>query len=288
MFFSLGFSGLFEHLSNTLLFQWENANSIFVIAAFFITWIICWLPIALIVTKVLAWTPKQPLQPEQKIALVVSLYLLAPFVLFVINWLTDESFTNYGWINNFSILYGLFLGFCGGVLSLIFVFSCQIYLGLCKLNLSNLKSLPSTLFSIMLVALLVGGVEELVFRGFLFAQLEKTYSVWIAAVTSSLIFALLHLIWEQSETTPQLPGLWLMGMVLVLARFADNGGLSLAWGLHSGWVWSIASIDTLLLVNYTNDKYEWITGKNKKPLAGLAGLFCMGITAAVLYVLMGN
>ncbi len=261
--------------------------SLVVVMAFFLIWIGCWLPIAFILTKVLHWKLDRALQPEQKIPLLVSLYLLAPLVLLLTNWLTDNSFSSYGWVGNFSILYSLFLGFSLGVLSLAFVFGCQLYFGLCKLE-SNLKSVPSTVISILLVALLVGGIEELVFRGFLFSQLEQDYSVIIAAVISSLIFALLHLVWEQRETTPQLPGLWLMGMVLVLARFTDNGNLGLAWGLHAGWVWSIATIDTLSLINYTDKKSEWITGKNQKPLAGVAGIFCMVITTAALYLAMSQ
>jgi membrane protease YdiL (CAAX protease family) len=253
--------------------------------AFFTAWIVCWLPIGLITAKVLHWKPNQPLQPEQKIALVISLYLLAPGILLLTNGLTNQSFAAYGWIGENSILYSLFLGFGWGVVSLAFVFGCQLYFGFCKLKLPNLESVPSTLLSIMPVALLVGAVEELVFRGFLFTQLEQIYSVWIAAIISGLIFALLHLVWERRETTPQLPGLWLMGMVLVLARFADNGSLGLAWGLHAGWVWSIASIDTLNLVDYTDDM-EWITGKNNKPLAGVAGISCMIITGTILYVIL--
>ena len=263
----------------------ENAPSSIFVIAFFLTWIVCWLPLALILTKVLHWTPKQPLQPEQKIILVVSLYLLAPLILLLTNRITHKSFSTYGWTANLSTLDSLFVGFCLGVLSLAFVFGIQIYFGLCKLKKSNFESVPSTLFYVMLVALLVGGAEELVFRGFLFSQLEESYSIWTAAIISSLIFALLHLVWEQRETVPQIPGLWLMGMVLILARFADNGSLGLAWGLHAGWVWSIASIDTLELVTYTDKISEWITGKNKKPLAGVTGIFCMALTAMALYLM---
>lgn len=288
MFFQFILIALFERLTNNLVSYWEDAPSIVVVMAFFLAWIGCWLPIAFVLTKVPDWTPKQREQPEQKIPLLVSLYLLAPLILLVTSWLTHKSFSSYGWIGNFSILYSLFLGFSLAVLGLAFVFGCQLYFGLCKLKILNLKSVPSTAFSVMLLALFVGGVEELVFRGFLLNQLEQNYSVWIAAVVSSLIFALLHLVWEQRETVPQLPGLWLMGMVLVLARFTDNGSLGLAWGLHAGWVWSIATIDTLELINYTGKTSEWITGKNKKPLAGVAGIFCMGITTVVLYFAMSK
>jgi hypothetical protein len=64
---------------------------------------------------------------------------------------------------------------------------------------------------------------------------------------------------------PQLPGLWLMGMVLVLARYVDGGSLGLAWGLHAGWVWAIASLDSAQLITYTGTGSEWVTGKNRKP-----------------------
>ncbi|MBV6623646.1 MAG: CPBP family intramembrane metalloprotease [Rivularia sp. (in: Bacteria)] len=287
MFFSFISTDLFEYFGGNSVSEWENAPALIVAIAFFVTWILCWLPIAFILTKLLHWTPKEPLEPQQKITLVTSLYLLAPLMLFLTNLLTDESFANYGWVGNFSTLYSLFLGFVGGVVSLAFIFGCQLYFGLCKLQLSNLKSVSSTISSILLVALLVGGIEELVFRGFLFTQLQQVYSVWIAAIISSLIFALLHLVWEQKETIPQLPGLFLMGIVLVLARFADNGSLGMAWGLHAGWVWCIASIDTLGLIDYT-DSSEWITGKNQKPLAGVAGIFCMGITAVALYLVISQ
>ncbi|MDY6896837.1 MAG: type II CAAX endopeptidase family protein [Cyanobacteriota bacterium] len=277
------FFGFFD---NNLIHRWENAPALGVIIAFFIAWITFWLPIGLVLTKLLHWTPQQPLQEEQKIPLIVSLYLLVPVTLFLTNLLTNQSFADYGWIVNISILYSLLLGFVWGVLSLVFVFGYQLYFGLCELKPSNLESATSTLFSIMLVALLVGAVEELVFRGFLLTQLEQVYSVWISAIISSLIFAILHLVWERRETVPQLPGLWLMGMVLVLARFADNGSLGLAWGLHAGWVWSIASIDTLNLVKYPDRNLEWIIGKNKKPLAGVAGISCMVMTGIILYLLL--
>jgi membrane protease YdiL (CAAX protease family) len=132
------------------------------------------------------------------------------------------------------------------------------------------------------VALFVGGIEELVFRGFIFTQLEQNYSIWLAAIISSLIFAVLHLVWEQTETLPQLPGLWLMGMVLVLARLADGHNLGIAWGLHAGWVWAIATIDTAGLITYTDKVSAWVTGINKKPLAGLTGIMCVSATGGVL------
>lgn len=261
-----------------------NAPPLVIVMAFFIGWIICWLPLAAVSAILLNWQPPKPLQPEQKMPLLASLYLLAPLILWGVSWLTNKSFSDYGFVGNLSTLSSLALGFGLGVVSLAIVFSGQFGLGWCCFEKTNFKLVLPILLPIFLIALLVGGIEELVFRGFLFTELAQDYPIWVAAAISSLIFALLHLVWEQRETAPQLPGLWLMGMVLVLARFAANGNLGLAWGLHAGWVWAIATIDTAELITYTGKVSDWFTGKNKKPLAGLAGIICVLGTGVIIWV----
>ena len=255
----------FEPSINILGSFLQNAPMVVVVMAFFIGWIGCWLPVAIVSALALNLQLGKPLQPEQKLPLLVSLYLLAPLILCAVNWLTNTSFSDYGLRVNISLLGSLVLGLVLGVLSLAVVFGGQFWLSWCSWQESQTKQLQSILLPIFLVALFVGGIEELVFRGFLFTQLAQDYPVWVAAAISSLIFALLHLVWERRETTPQLPGLWLMGMVLVLARFVDRGNLGLAWGLHAGWVWAIACLDTAELITYTGKVPDWLTGKNKNP-----------------------
>ena len=281
MFFLITF---FESPVNALLAFMENAPALIIVMAFFIFWIVFWLPVAAVSAILLNWRPPKPLQPEQKMPLLVSLYLLAPLTLWGVSWLTNKSFSDYGFVGNLSTLGSLGLGFALGVVSLAIVFSGQFWLGWCSFEKKSFKLLLPILLPIFLIALLVGGIEELVFRGFLFTELAQDYPVWLAAAISSLIFALLHLVWEQRETAPQLPGLWLMGMVLVLARFVSGGNLGLAWGLHSGWVWAIATIDTAELITYTGKVSDWFTGKNKKPLAGLAGIICILGTGVIIWL----
>jgi hypothetical protein len=74
-----------------------------------------------------------------------------------------------------------------------------------------------------------------------------------------------------------------MGMVLVLARWVDGGDLGLAWGLHAGWVWAIATLDTTLLLPYTERGATWLRGIDNKPLAGLMGILFLLGTAAMLW-----
>ncbi|BCL37563.1 hypothetical protein NSMS1_40100 [Nostoc sp. MS1] len=178
----------------------------------------------------------------------------------------------------------LALGFGLGSVSIVILFTCQFCLGWCYFKELNIKQLASVSFPILLIALLVGGIEELVFRGFLLTELARDYPLWTAAIISSLIFAVLHLVWEQRETLPQIPGLWLLGMMLVLARISDRSSLGIAWGLHSALVWAIATIDTAQLVTYTGKVSEWWTGKNQKPIAGVAGIICVLGTSLILWL----
>ncbi|MBD2137198.1 CPBP family intramembrane metalloprotease [Anabaena sp. FACHB-1237] len=257
------------------------------IMAFFAIWVMCWLPLVAILFMAFKWEFNKFLQlkPEQKIPLLVSLYILVPVILWGYQQLNLGSFTEYGLVAKLSLLSSLLLGLSLGIIGIVVVFFLQYICGWCYLETANLKLIPAISLPIFFVALFVGGIEELVFRGFLWTKLQEMCPIWLAAIISSLVFAVLHLVWEQTETIPQLPGLWLMGMVLVFARIVDNNYLGIAWGLHAGWVWAIAIVDTSSIISYTDKITDWVTGKYKKPLAGLAGVSCLLTTAGVLYLL---
>lgn len=272
----------FLQSSANILLELLKHTPVLLVMAFFMIWVGCWLPLVAILAITRNWQIHKSLQPEQKVPLLVSLYLLVPVILWGFQWLNLGSFSDYGLVGQVSIFPSLLLGFGLGVFILAIVFFGQICLGWCYLEKPNIKLIPSSFLTIFLVAWFVGGIEELVFRGFLLTKLEQNYSIWLAAIISSLVFAILHLVWEQKETIPQLPGLWLMGMILVLARLTDGNNLGIAWGLHAGWVWAIATIDTVGLITYTDKISAWVTGKNKKPLAGLTGIMSILATGVVL------
>lgn len=247
-------------------------------------WAGCWLPVAVVCAIVVDWRPPKPLAAEQKLPLLASLYLIAPLVVGGASRITGASFSDYGFAWNLWIFRSLWLGFGLGLLCLLGLFAIQTVLGWVTWQSVDGRRWPAVLLPTLLLALWISGTEELVFRGFLLSQLQQDYSGWAAAAISSLIFALLHLIWERRETIPQLPGLWLMGMVLVLARSVDGGSLGLAWGLHTSWVWAIVSLDSIQMINYTGIGSEWRRGKNGKPLAGATGILCLLATGAVLWL----
>lgn len=275
-----------------LLFGSEVPLSLLEVMGFFVAWVSLWLPLAIASTIILqkskvlsaSWQPFNPITTEQKLPLLASLYLIAPLILWGANRVIGYSFADYGWFWNWSTFQSLAIGFSIGVVGLAILFGGQTVIGWLKWQQIPKQQIISVSLPILPLAVWISGIEELIFRGFVLTQLQQDYSVAISAVICSLIFAILHLVWEQTETKPQLAGLWLMGMVLVLARYINSGNLGLAWGLHSGWVWAIATIDTAQLVTYTGKVPDWVTGKYGKPLAGIAGIIFLAATGAVLWL----
>jgi uncharacterized protein len=241
------------------------------IARFLSLWLLLWLPIAIPLALKLSWRPFFSSQSAQKLPLLATLYLLAPLALWMVGGLD--------WRTGFSA--ELVSGLLSGSLSLIGLYWLQLRAGWLQMDENLTLKIPEVLLLLGL-ALWVGWTEELVFRGFMQLQLQQDLPVWVAAALISLIFAALHGLWEGAEVLPQLPGLWLMGMVLVLARQAAGGNLDLAWGLHSGWVWVISSLDGTKL-RASGRLPGWMTGINDRPLAGLVGLLFLLATAGGLW-----
>lgn len=249
---------------------------------FLLTWVILWLPLAWPVARKIGWQPFDPLTASQKLPLVASLYITIPFLVWLMIHLEGTSLLDYGlsWQPTFliSLLWGIGLGIVG----LGIVFSLEGGLGWLVWHRKNLPRLVKLALPLLGLGIWVGITEELIFRGILLNLLQEDYSLTVAAVISSGIFALLHLLWERQETSPQLPGLWLMGMVLVWARIVDGGSLGLASGLHAGWVWGLSSLDAAELITYTYQAPTWVIGWGKQPLAGIAGILCLLGTGLVV------
>jgi membrane protease YdiL (CAAX protease family) len=279
---------IFDQATNLWLVSLMTSTALIKVAFFFVAWVALWLPLAIPIAIFLKWHPPKPIATEQKLPLLAPLYLIAPLILWGASWLEGGNFSDYGLPWKFSVLKSLVIGLGLGVLSLILIFISQWLLGWIEWHLENWQKLAQICLPILLLGLWIGLTEELIFRGFLLNTLEKDYSVWLAAAISSIIFALLHLVWEQQETLPQLPGLWLMGMVLVLARMADGGSLGLAWGLHAGWIWGLTCLDSAALLSYTGKAPDWLTGLGQKPLAGIAGIVCLLLTGLLLQLLFLN
>ena len=249
-----------------------------------LTWFIIWLPIAIFVSKKIVWKPLEPLKPNQKILLLSSLYLLVPVLIFLILILDDKSLANYGLVLNYKFLIDFFLGLFISLLSLIILFKIEEKFNYLKWNFENKAILKKILLPTLSLVLWIGLTEELVFRGLIQTILEDDHNILIAAIICNVVFMLLHLIWEREETIPQLPGLWLMGMVLTEAKWL-YGSLGMPWGLHAGWILGISLLESAKLITYTDSAGNYIVGVKQKPLAGIMGILSLLITGIILWCL---
>lgn len=260
----------------------------FKVLTFLGVWAAIWLPIAWLVLRFIDWQPSEPLIPQQKLILLASLYVIVPGI---VKWKIDLdslSWAKLGLGSMSHLLWYLLWGLILSLGSLIIVFSLESIANLIDWRWQNLQKITFLSLPILLLSLLISLIEELVFRGYIFITLQADNSLWIATLASSLIFALLHLIWERNQTLPQIPGLWLMGIVLVGARIVGDNSLYLAIGMHTGWIWGLTCVDSAELLTYRHQSH-WFTGIEQQPLAGFAGILCLTITGLSLFGLMlGN
>ena len=269
----------------------------FEVGQFLGLWLLCWSPFAWTVGRYLKWEFPHPPTPVQKIPLVLSLYLLAPPLLWA--WLDHrgETFQALGWCWSASFGRHVGLGLGLALLSLLLFWGLEWAMGWIQISVE-----PARLFRqlgpILIVAMLISAVEELLFRGFVATRFLSGTGAEMAAGSvmfsltvlsgiglTNLLFALLHLPWERWQAvTPQLPGLWLLGVVLSIASIRW-GDLGVAVGLHGGWVWAIATIDGMDGLKPTGKVPAWVTGLGGSLLAGAGGIMFLALMGGGMIVL---
>ncbi len=134
----------------------------------------------------------------------------------------------------------------------------------------------------LIVALVYGFAEELIFRGWLFDELQRDYNLRVVIWATAVIFAVTHFIKplpEIIQTSPQFFGLLLLALFLVWAKRWRRGRLGLSIGLHAGLIWGYYIINVGQLTKYSGAVPDWVTGVNRNPLAGLMGLVLLSVLA---------
>ena len=128
----------------------------------------------------------------------------------------------------------------------------------------------------VLLCLGVGFAEELIFRGWLWAELNQMLGSRRGAVAQASIFSLVHTRFNLGlgAMSGLLVGLFLLGMVLARQRQSDRGSLWGCIGLHGGLVagWFLLQNGLLQL---SPDTPSWLVGpggNSPNPLGGLVGI----------------
>lgn len=264
------------------------------VGQFSLLWLASWIPFGIPMSLRFQWYPFRPLPTGQKLILLLPLYGLATPVLAIWGKFQAIDLAHYGLVIDARLFWAFWQGLGLGLLSLTVLFTLEYLWGWIVLNVApsptaasvpamiaqhSLLKLGRTIGLYLGLLLLCSGIsfiEELLFRGFLWTELQAGCGWIMAAIATSLIFALLHLVWDGWQARSQVWGLMVMGLVLCTARWADQQQLGLAWGLHTGWIWAVASLDQGQILQLTATAPLPLTGKPGQPLTGwLTGLLLL-------------
>lgn len=206
------------------------------------------------------------------IASAISLWL-------VISKAEHRSIRSYGFLapraGKRQFLFGLGLGL--GTLGI--VFGIGLAGGLYRISITpDAVKLWRVVVGFIPAALLVGILEELVFRGFLLQHLLR-YSTSAAVIASSALYSLVHLKGAEMDlalSMRELAGLFLLGVVLALS-YLRTSQLYLAVGLHAALAYG-ARVNKLVMEILPDESIGWFVGTSRlvNGALGWGALLAMG------------
>lgn len=203
-------------------------------------------------------------------------------------FLDGQSFVSLGFRRRGPWLLDSGLGVILGFVLMALIFVVEVVVGWLQVDglawtIQGVMAVVITVLIYLVVYLLVGISEELVFRGYTFVNLREGFGVIVAVIVSSVLFGLLHAL------NPNFGPVALLNTALVGVFFCyaylvtDNLWLPIAyhfsWNFCQGTVFSFPVSGTggegLFLTSLIGGP-DWVTGGNYGPEAGLLG------TAAIL------
>jgi membrane protease YdiL (CAAX protease family) len=191
------------------------------------------------------------------------------------------------------LLRALGLGAATGLALISLILIGLVYMSMARFGaLSPLDTRALTnLFEFTALFALVPLLEEGMMRSFLLNQLSRIAGFWPAALATSVIFMLTHVI-NPNETPLGLANVALVGLVLAWSRLR-TGSLWFAIGFHAGWDWAQSYVfgvadsgqtmpGALLSVQITGP--VWLAGGATGPEGGvLCSLALVALAAVVLW-----
>lgn len=255
------------------------------VAAFFGLLALFWAPFALPIYAAGHWF--------SQVETAGTVALLVLYVCFIVNaWFWGRGV--HGWsapLKHYGLVFcdyffkDIAIALIIGASLVAFLFGLEINLGWATLHASS--NLTAIALEGLAVGLGIGFAEELLFRGWLLAELKTTLSRYSSIFWSGLVFAVAHFIKPLPDivsTSPQFFGLLLLGLILGMGRYINRNppmsvSLGLPIGLHAGLVWGYYIVDVADLITPSGTVPEWVTGIHGNPLSGALGIVILSVVA---------
>ncbi|MBQ3766950.1 MAG: CPBP family intramembrane metalloprotease [Bacteroidales bacterium] len=180
-------------------------------------------------------------------------------------------------------------GFGIGILYFILVTGCMALLG--GYRIESLQWDGRALLTSLMVFLLVGVGEEVLFRGIIFRMIDRRLGTWVALVVSALIFGFVHIM-NQNATVWSSIAIAVEAGLLLGAAYKWSGTLWLPIGIH--WAWNFFQGPVFgfavsggerdySLVQPVIDGPVWLTGGSFGAEASIPA-FMLGLAVAVAFI----
>ncbi|MBC8207053.1 MAG: CPBP family intramembrane metalloprotease [Kiritimatiellales bacterium] len=203
-------------------------------------------------------------------------------------------------------------GLLVAVASMLLVYLIGLFAGVYRLEPMG-QGVAAALLKIVIGTLLIGVIEEILFRGYILTALRKSLGAVPAVLLSSALFAAVHFI---KPAEPEFTDRWYSGFLLFADLFAKPGdtfwpevctlfcmgtvlatlsywtrSVYIAIGLHAGWVW-IMMLFRLFAEN--QGRLVWLYGPGEWISKGWVGpIMALAVWAVVFatrkkWIAMGN
>lgn len=225
--------------------------------------------------------------------LVVILELPALVLVLLLTWLfrrflDGQSFVSLGFRLHGPWPIDVGLGLALGLVLMAGIFAAEVGVGWLRVDgfawaTRGLLAVALTVLAYLVIYVIVGVTEELVFRGYVFVNLRDGSNVLIAVIVSSVLFGLAHIL------NPNFAPIALLNIALVGVFFCYaylvTGNLWLPIAYHFSWNFCQGTVFSFpvsgtggegLFVTALTGGPDWVTGGAFGPEAGLLG------TAAIL------
>ncbi len=238
----------------------------------------------------IGWLSVQPLRlfipdlSRDNLSLIGTVISFISFMLLMPSWVKSRWKKNDYWT-------ALGLGKCieqrpwKSFLKGVFYAFLLLSLGVFSLLLASSAWQGDLILSVILNAILlgigVGFAEELIFRGWLWGELNMLIGHRRGIYAQAAIFSLLHarFSFDLFALIGCFVGMFLFGLVLALRRVIDGGSLFGCVGLHGSLV-GFWFLFTHGLIRVPAEAPWWIVGpggQNPNPLVSVVGIFALGM-----------
>jgi uncharacterized protein len=232
------------------------------------------LPVAAAITP---WIPYDYFKVLRRVATIGAALLLIPFVTRV----QGKRFSDYGLARTQQFRGELLWGIGLGVVLFASLAVLQWSCGTLDWKMPTTQGW-ATIVTFVPAALIIALLEETFFRGVVMQSLAHDMPVLLAAILSSLFYAILHFVKYLADPLgiiPEVFGLCILGLVLAYG-FYRTKLLAIPIGLHMAFAY-LARVDKQFIEFHGRDP-QWIFGTHHW-VTGLFGWGMLALAAAVIW-----